>query len=264
MKQFRASPSLWPYLLFALIFLAAGPARAACSNPTGSERDMVYNTDFHTYQFCNGTNWVAAGGSPWAQAAQFSNTGYFVLSATTYTGNLGDIWTPGGPDTACLTELATTHTGWKGYATANANGQLNADHVHAFLCDNGGACKQTVPLATYAFANAGDSTAGGATFTTDSSGHGPGDNASWNGLTYFNGDFKYWTGRRSSSGTTLWTTNGGSGQECTNATDWDTGTNAKVAEYGESAVGNTNGTRWSQTTNETCNNAHYIICFVNP
>jgi hypothetical protein len=62
MKQFRSSPRLWPVLLFALILLAAGSARAACSNPVGPEKDMIYNGDYHTYQFCNGTTWMAFGG----------------------------------------------------------------------------------------------------------------------------------------------------------------------------------------------------------
>ena len=63
MKQ--AAPGLSLYLLFALIFLAAGPARAACSNPSGAEKDMIYNGDYHTYQFCNGTSWMSmSGGGP--------------------------------------------------------------------------------------------------------------------------------------------------------------------------------------------------------
>ena len=63
MKQFRVSPRLWQILLFALTCLAAGPARAGtCSNPTGTEHDIVYNQDYHTYQFCNGTTWLSMGG----------------------------------------------------------------------------------------------------------------------------------------------------------------------------------------------------------
>ena len=57
----KSFPGLWPYLLFALIVLAAGSARAACSNPTGNETEFRYNTDSHTYQFCNGTTWIAVG-----------------------------------------------------------------------------------------------------------------------------------------------------------------------------------------------------------
>jgi hypothetical protein len=62
MKQFPASGRLWQILLFALIVLAAGPARAGCTNPTGNERYIVYNGDYHTYEYCNGTNWMPFGG----------------------------------------------------------------------------------------------------------------------------------------------------------------------------------------------------------
>jgi hypothetical protein len=37
----------------------AGTARAGCSNPTGAEGDMTYNTTFNVPQFCNGTKWIA-------------------------------------------------------------------------------------------------------------------------------------------------------------------------------------------------------------
>ena len=50
---------LTPLLLLAC--LAAGPAHAACTNPAGSERALMYNGDYRTYQFCNGTRWVIAG-----------------------------------------------------------------------------------------------------------------------------------------------------------------------------------------------------------
>jgi hypothetical protein len=62
MKQFRAALTLSPILLFALTCLAAASARAACTSPAGNEKDIVYNNDFHTYQFCNGTNWKDMGG----------------------------------------------------------------------------------------------------------------------------------------------------------------------------------------------------------
>ena len=67
MKQFMALLRLSPVLLFALACLAAGPARAGCSNPTGNESDMTYNQDYHTFQFCNGTTWMSmSGGGPGA------------------------------------------------------------------------------------------------------------------------------------------------------------------------------------------------------
>jgi hypothetical protein len=49
---------LW--VLIVLACLAGGPAYAGtCSNPAGNERDIVYNNDYHTWQFCNGTSWIA-------------------------------------------------------------------------------------------------------------------------------------------------------------------------------------------------------------
>ena len=51
---------LIPVLLLAAC-LAATPAYAGCSNPTGNEADRIYNYDYQTLQFCNGTNWVPFG-----------------------------------------------------------------------------------------------------------------------------------------------------------------------------------------------------------
>jgi hypothetical protein len=50
-------------LLAAPACLAAGSVHAACSNPAGNEADEIYNSSYHTYQFCNGTNWVSESGS---------------------------------------------------------------------------------------------------------------------------------------------------------------------------------------------------------
>ena len=47
--------------LVAFFALAASLAQATCANPAGAERSLVYNGDHHTYQFCNGTNWVSLG-----------------------------------------------------------------------------------------------------------------------------------------------------------------------------------------------------------
>ncbi len=53
----------------ACIVLTAASAHAGtCSNPTGPEGQMIYNKDYKTMQFCNGTDWVAMGGVwnvPW-------------------------------------------------------------------------------------------------------------------------------------------------------------------------------------------------------
>jgi hypothetical protein len=48
-------------LLCVLACFSAGAVYANCTNPAGVERDIVYNNDYHTYQFCNGTNWMPFG-----------------------------------------------------------------------------------------------------------------------------------------------------------------------------------------------------------
>ena len=49
-------------LVSVLGCFAAGPVYAACTSPAGVEQQIIYNGDYHTYQYCNGTNWVKAGG----------------------------------------------------------------------------------------------------------------------------------------------------------------------------------------------------------
>jgi len=44
-----------------LIF-ASGTAYAACTDPDGEAGDMIYNADHNVMQWCDGTNWYAAGG----------------------------------------------------------------------------------------------------------------------------------------------------------------------------------------------------------
>jgi hypothetical protein len=48
-------------LALLLVFGSPGIARANCTNPTDVERKIIYNTTYHLYQFCNGTNWIAWG-----------------------------------------------------------------------------------------------------------------------------------------------------------------------------------------------------------
>ena len=56
--------------IFALIFalalfcFSAGAAFAGtCSSPAGNEGEVLYNADYHTFQYCNGTGWMAMGGA---------------------------------------------------------------------------------------------------------------------------------------------------------------------------------------------------------
>lgn len=126
-----------------------------------------------------GTSWLACGGGSNCTATGSyspttpSGSGHFVLTSTTYNGNLGGL---SGADARCLTEL-TTNTSWRGYASANANGQLVAGTVHAALCISN--CTNLMPLTTYFFAKVGDASAGGASFMSDSNGLAPNDSANW-------------------------------------------------------------------------------------
>lgn len=49
-------------LVIAAMLLAAGSsnkARASCTNPVGSDGNLIYNGDYHVPQYCNGVSWVA-------------------------------------------------------------------------------------------------------------------------------------------------------------------------------------------------------------
>lgn len=264
MKSLKHRPARlrWPAQLFILwACLAVAPAHAACTNPAGNEGDVFYNSGSHTYQFCNGFSWlaysqggncVATGGySPVAP----SGHGYFVLSNGTFNGNLGY---QAGADADCLSDL-TTHTGWIGYSTANSNGQLVADKVHAFLCEeNFGDCMgNLMPLTTYYFANAGSGGAGGASMTTDSNGFGPNDSANWSGSTYFNGTYTYWTGRNYISAT-QWHYISQGGNVCS---DWTDNSSGDAGQTGTSAA--TDNNRWNNGS-PTCDQTYHLICYVNP
>lgn len=53
------------WLLRAISFgaasLLAQPSFAACTTPTGSAGDMIYNTTYDVMQYCNGTDWMNMG-----------------------------------------------------------------------------------------------------------------------------------------------------------------------------------------------------------
>jgi hypothetical protein len=61
-------------LILLLACLATGPVYADCTSPAGAERTIMYNADYHTYQFCNGSQWIGYGGA--------GGTGSLVLIST--------------------------------------------------------------------------------------------------------------------------------------------------------------------------------------
>ncbi len=250
-------------LFILLATLAAAPVYAACTNPAGNEADRFYNASYHTYQFCDGTNWIAyKSGAAWTSQANFNPTipggsGFFVLSGGTYQGNLGG---RSGANATCLTDL-TTNTGWRGYSTANSRGQLISSKVFAFLCDSS-TCTNLNASTTYFFANAGNSSAGGASFTTDGSGDGPNDSADWGAANYFGGSYPYWTANTGNS-TTAWgtTTNGSSALCNAGGVAWSGNGSYLGGQVGLSA--NTGSARWLADA-YGCQSSINLICFVNP
>jgi hypothetical protein len=231
------------------VLLLGSPAGAAnCkAATTGAIR---YNSATPAIEFCNGTVWtvlyqVQSAPAITAPAA----SGYFVLSHGTYNGNFGGL---SAADSTCLTNI-TTNTGWLGYATANSNGQLTADKVHVFLCESG-ACNNLMPLTTYFFANALNSAAGGASFTTNSNGFGPGDSNNWAAANYFSGSYIYWTGRYYTS-STQWATDTGISNFCGT---WNSnGGGGGMGQVGVS--GYTDQNRWSSAA-PNCGNTLHLIC----
>lgn len=278
----------WLALLLCLpLTIASGAAYAeTCVQPAGREADLIYNSDYHAYQFCNGVHWVLVG--PIAVRPLVTPTaadGYFVMSKSMWNANLqaaSGVSTSGAAaaNALCLTDL-TTNTGWRGYADANARGILTSGKVRAFICDQYVGCNQLNANTTYYFADANDTTHGGESFTTDGSGLGPNYQRDWSLSNYFGSAYRYWVGGSDAGyagsntqwGYGLWA----AGVHCgTGFGSWNSsssgmsgcagvagamgrgGNGAYTAEYGGYAacVDGTGG--------DTCNQSDHLVCFVNP
>ncbi len=228
-----------------------GAASDACAGAT--EGALRYNSALKGHESCNGTAWVGMVQvqtipGPTAPAG----SGYFVLTETSWNGNLGGL---SGADAKCLTELTVTHTNWRGYATALANGQLVSSKVHASLCGTTTTCNNLMPLTNYYFAKANDPTAGGSFFTTMPSGNGPNDNASWAAANYFSGTYSYWSGRIGYS--SYWDSS-----EPNVCTNWSTSSNAISGSTGISSSGDAQ--RFQDFTHPTCDQTRRLICYIDP
>jgi hypothetical protein len=258
MKGFRK-----PFLsALALLCLSSFPALADCTNPAGVESQIVYNADYHTMQFCNGTDWInMAKGSLVTQCSNASTpptgTGYFVLTSGAWDGNLGGL---SGADAKCLSDL--TANDWMYKSDAQSRGLLDAAHVKAWLVAYNSA-NNAVAGVTYTFAVSGDATKGGATFVTDSNGLGPGNAQDWSGTNYFDGYKEYWTGRDTGDTATLWGTGwtGAGTSLCYGGLDWDTNSSGVTGRQGISSA--TDKTRFNHST-PTCDQTRRLVCFVHP
>lgn len=214
-----------------------------------------YNSITPRIEFCDGAAWQILAQTATSGLTAPPDSGYFVLSNGTWTGNLGGL---SGADAKCLSDL-TTNTGWAGYSAANSNGQLIAGKIHAFLCDGIGACNNLTPLATYYFANAADPSAGGGSFTTDSSGLGPNSSVAWSAFNRFNNGTTYWTDRGQGSSTAWPTTSaGGTNLSCA---FWTTSANGNSGVAGISSAAD--NTRWDNAST-SCTASLHLVCYVNP
>ncbi len=183
------------------------------------------------------------------------NTGFFVKTTSEYAGNLGGL---SGANASCLTELNTRN--WLGKSAA---GTLTSSRVKAWICDKT-TCQNGNASTVYIFAFAGQATIGGATFTTNASGQGPNDSASWNtattfGSTGYNGtNNNHWTGRPNDANNTLWPL--AASATASNNCDGFTTTS------GTSRVGDKSFStyrRWDES-GSSCSGTKTLICFVHP
>jgi hypothetical protein len=245
-------------------------------------------TTSYPHNLSTGTNVTVANVNQSAYNGTFAIT---VTSSTVFTYTMGS--NPGANGTSvsgqtmgfcsgsgglaqananCLYDL-THYTNWWGYSTANSAGLLTSSNIKAFLCD-GTSCNNVVANKTYYFSNNYDSSAGGGSFTSDSSGLGPNDNVAWSKASYFGGQqpnginsvWVSWMGRAAGS-SSLWasTSQAASGSSGT-CNGWTTSTNGTY--FGSAGWANsTNSSRWNANTNSTqnrCGNAFSIVCLVNP
>lgn len=235
-----------------------GPDDAPCDNTRRGAIRYESVNDHHEY--CDGAQWkkFVSSSDTGDISTPATGTGYFVLSAGVWNGNLGDRT---GANAKCLSDL--TSNDWLNKDDAVARGLLVASRVRAFLCISNTevSCNNALPMTTYTFAVSGDPASGGASFTTDNQGRSPGNTQNWAGTNYFNGDARYWANRGSVSAD-LWSTAGAH----TGGTSNTCGAWSSNNPAGGGATGNTNNTgqyRW-QSVAFNCSTTNHLICMVDP
>jgi hypothetical protein len=171
--------------------------------------------------------------------------GYFVAGFSAE----GDIGGLSAANAACYTALASGS--WLGKSTAQANGQLTASNVEAWLCDDT-TCQDLTPNANYALATTSFPSAGGNVMRTTMHGYIEDDDVGLDFSNRFNEFFEMWTGRGtdnlpSAAGTcNNWTSNLLADDSIVGVTD--TGLySEKLAKYPN-----------------TCDEMSRVICMVHP
>ncbi len=225
--------------------------RPACSGTVvGSIR---YNTTTNLMEFCTASGWkTPVATAPTATPPTASPTvGYWVLSSTTHDANFGSL---ANANAWCLNDLQTND--WRGKADAVSRGILTSTTVQAFLTTSGPS-GNPMPVTTYYFARSNSPSSGGASFTTNSYGQGPGDTTAWSGPTYFDGTYEYWLGSRGYS-SAYFDLNG-----CCNGYCSDWRSNSSGDSTGSAISSNSGYMRYTGSS-KTCNVGLYVICIVNP
>jgi hypothetical protein len=189
-----------------------------------------------------------------------SGSHYFLLSNNKYNGDLVGY--------ATLPANNIGYSGTDGLAAANAiclhevntydflgknNRTFAAGEVSAFLCEGSG-CNPIAGNRAFTFGVLGFPAIGGATFTTESSGRGPNDNASWSSSDRFGSTEGYWTGRNN-NGPMIWD-NSFAGNDCS---DWTMP--VSVSGSGGSSGSNDTG-RWHVNSNYGCGTPEKMICVI--
>ena len=235
-----------------------GPSTTTCNG--SAEGALRWDTVNKNVEMCDGTGWkkVIATPSDGAPSLPDPNTGYFVVTNTRYNTNLGGL---AGANASCLTDL--TNNDWMNKADATSRGLLIGTKVRAFLCDGTSTCQNPLANSTYTFAVSGNTAKGGAWFTADASGLGPGNTQNWSGANYF-GSATYWTGRPTGQGTaSTWANTGISNwTSCLSWTRSDSGSGFQAM----SGMSNSSiATRWANNS-QMCTTAldHQLICMVHP
>lgn len=198
----------------------------------------------------------------WASTGPATD-GYFVLSTALWEGGWGGI---AAANSACFYDLVNSD--WKGKADAISGGKLIPSKVRVFECEGGNIpCQKPMASTTYAFAVLGDASKGGATFTANANGQGPGDSNAWSGSAYFGSVVNYWTGwdetnlSTPGNGTTLWGYGSHNNNNNGSCLRWDYGYGDKAARIGYSAA--TNSQRWNSGS-LACDEITHVICMVDP
>jgi hypothetical protein len=248
--------SLWQYPAYTV-----GNTSASCSSTDAGELKYTGGV----LSFCNSSNWqTVLYGTTTATTPIFAaGAGYVVLTSGSWNGNFGGL---SGANADCLSDL--TANNWMGKSTAVAAGQLTSGNVVAWLC-NSSSCNNWFANSTYYFAASGNTSAGGATITTDATGvagysgsyySSTSDGNQWSAVNYFDTTATYWTGNGPDYAS--WVPYSYySGNTAYYCNDW---TNSTTSDYGIDGISTaSNVNRWTNAA-VYCTSTLQLICLVQP